>query len=228
MTELAKSLLKVQQEAPKLQASAVNPHFKNRYVPLEELLEKVLPLLNDNNLVLAQVPAHIDGAPALRSTITHAETGEELSGITPLILDKPTMQGYGSANTYARRFAVMSMLGLVADKDDDGAAASPAREAQPSAGEKPVLAGTAKQIGMNVQLLDRAFPEHPGEGRTWQDEAVAHIRDRYEKESVRDLSEAEAVALNDWLEGRFNEAMSNQNIPFDPDSPADAEVKASA
>ena len=36
---------------------------------------------------------------------------------------KEDAQAQGSAITYARRYALMSMLGLVADTDDDGEAA---------------------------------------------------------------------------------------------------------
>ena len=38
-------------------------------------------------------------------------------------MGKDDAQGYGSAMTYARRYAIMGMLGLVADADDDGNAA---------------------------------------------------------------------------------------------------------
>ena len=41
-----------------------------------------------------------------------------------LVMSRDDAQGYGSAMTYARRYAIMGMLGLVADADDDGNAAS--------------------------------------------------------------------------------------------------------
>lgn len=222
MSALAKALLMVQQEAPKLQESGVNPHFHSKFVPLEKVMETVLPILNAHQLVLVQTPAHIDGTPALRTSITHTETGEEVSGLMPLAIDKPTPQAQGSALTYAKRYAVMSMLCLVGDKDDDGEAASaPARQSQAadsapvSAHDKPVQKGTATQIGLNIKLLDKAFPEHPGDNRTWADEAKTYVKDRFEKDSVADLSEAQAVELNDWLENKFQEAQRDMSVPFE-------------
>jgi hypothetical protein len=45
----------------------------------------------------------------------------------PLLLAKSDPQGQGSAITYARRYALMAVLGLVADEDDDGNKASAAK-----------------------------------------------------------------------------------------------------
>src|SRR3990167_3674296 len=60
-------LLAAQKEMPALQKSAINPHFKNRYVPLEELLQTVVPILNKHNFVLLQMPCQSGGdmTPAL-------------------------------------------------------------------------------------------------------------------------------------------------------------------
>ena len=44
-----------------------------------------------------------------------------------LHMAKEDAQGYGAAMTYARRYAIMGMLGLVADADDDGNATSALR-----------------------------------------------------------------------------------------------------
>jgi hypothetical protein len=46
---------------------------------------------------------------------------------------KSDPQGQGAAITYARRFAYMAVLGLVADADDDGQAATRAKQAEPKA-----------------------------------------------------------------------------------------------
>lgn len=122
--ELAKALLAVQQEAPAIQSDGINPHFKSRYVTLESLMRSILPVLNKHGVVLIQSPTS-DGT--LLTTLVHAETGEERGGSIPLMLSKDDAQGQGSAITYARRYALMSMLGLVADEDDDGNQASRSR-----------------------------------------------------------------------------------------------------
>jgi hypothetical protein len=131
---LAKSLHAFQSKAPSIQKDGVNPHFKNRYVTLEALIEAVLPTLNQCGLVLSQSPAFgPNGEPALTTRITHMPTGETLESTMPLLVGKSDPQGLGSAITYARRYSLMAMLGLVADEDDDGNRASrvaPAGEAR--------------------------------------------------------------------------------------------------
>lgn len=130
-SSLNAALLSVQQNIPQLTRDSINPHYKNKYVSLDSLMPQILPLLNDNWLVLSQLPTHIDGAPALTTRITHAPTGEFVEATMPLILDKQNSQGQGSAITYARRYQLLSMLGLVADVDDDGAQASTREVALP-------------------------------------------------------------------------------------------------
>lgn len=104
---------------------AKNPHFKNTYITLGALLEKVLPALAEKGVLLSQIPVEINGAPALTTLFIHPASDTQLGGSVPLMLERDNPQGLGSAITYARRYALMSMLGLVADEDDDGQAASP-------------------------------------------------------------------------------------------------------
>ena len=121
---LAKALHAVQKEAPKLQKDSINPHFKNKYVGLDSLVPVVLPIANKHGLVILQPPSTVDGAPALTTRLIHAASGESIEYTMPLLLDKQNSQGLGSAITYARRYSLMAVLGLVADEDDDGQAAS--------------------------------------------------------------------------------------------------------
>ena len=112
-------LLAAQKEMPALQKSAINPHFKNRYVPLEELLQTVVPILNKHNFVLLQMPdIGGSGQPCLSYELRHA-SGERLGSTMPLLCAKDAPQAQGSAITYARRYSLMALLGLSADVDDD-------------------------------------------------------------------------------------------------------------
>lgn len=100
------------------------------YATLGNVLEKLRPVLIENGLYVEQMPDFSGPNPALRTRIVHAESGEYSEAHTPLILDKQTMQGVGSAITYARRYALVSAFGLDADDDDDGNAASGAQSAE--------------------------------------------------------------------------------------------------
>lgn len=127
--QLAKGLLAIQKEAAELdlRKDSTNPHFKNNFLSLKGLTDKIVPLLNKHGFVLLQSPSHIAGAqpePALTTILMHSATGYSVEATMPLVLDKDNPQGQGSAITYARRYALMAMLGLVAEEDDDGQSAS--------------------------------------------------------------------------------------------------------
>jgi hypothetical protein len=100
-------------------------------------MSAVVPQLNECGLIVTQLPTAIlvDGrpSPALRTRITHAESGEHLEDVM-LLMGKEDPQGQGSAITYARRYSLMAMLGLVADEDDDGNKASMTINPKPSSG----------------------------------------------------------------------------------------------
>lgn len=125
MSELAKALLAFQADPPRLVHDAENPHFRSKFVSLHGLMDAVLPRLNAQGVIVMQLPTVVDGfGPALRTVLTHAETGESVEDVMPLQAQKNDPQGQGSALTYARRYALMAALGLVADEDDDGNASS--------------------------------------------------------------------------------------------------------
>jgi hypothetical protein len=122
--DLHTAVLKLQSEIGTLQKNAINPHFKSRYISLENLVEAVQPLLTKHGLIWHCYPSHYDGSPILVYTLTHAESGEGMGAEMPLLLDKQNAQGLGSAITYARRYALCAVLNIVADVDDDGNKAS--------------------------------------------------------------------------------------------------------
>lgn len=124
-TSLAKAILAVQAEAPTLPKDKTNPHFGSKFTGLETITEKIGPILQKHGLIWMTFPGRDhDGQPALRYSLTHAESGETDGDTMPLLLGKGDMQSFGSAVTYARRYALCAVLGLVADEDDDGNAAA--------------------------------------------------------------------------------------------------------
>lgn len=140
------ALLAFQAEAPTLPKNATNPHFKSKFTSLDTIVEVVRPLLAKHGLVWTAFPSRDQsGEPALRYALTHAASGESISGTMPLLLTKQDPQGQGSAITYARRYSICAVLNLIADEDDDGSHASSgttrqAAKPKPSAEELLVLA----------------------------------------------------------------------------------------
>ena len=123
-TPVYDALAKVQEDVPDLVKDGTNPHFGSKFISLPTLLDQVLPVFRKHDLMLLQPPTNIGGTPALTTLIVSTKTGATLSFTTPLIMAKADAQGHGGAITYMRRYALMSLLGLVADEDDDGNSAS--------------------------------------------------------------------------------------------------------
>jgi hypothetical protein len=103
--------------------NAVNPHFKNRYASLDAILDAARPVLHKHGLALSQEPIFDDGKAGVVTRIIHSG-GESRESTLLLPLRDQSAQGVGSALTYARRYAVSSVLGIAADDDDDGQQAS--------------------------------------------------------------------------------------------------------
>ena len=99
----------------RLKKDASNPFFKSKYADLNSVIEATDFALEEVGLVYVD---RIDNMNLI-SEIIDFESGESIVNNTPLILTKNDMQQLGSAITYARRYARMSMCGLMA-VDDDG------------------------------------------------------------------------------------------------------------
>lgn len=111
-------LLKFQEQGITIEKDGVNPHFKNRYSTLNEVLGKVKEPLAKLGILVVQFPVK-DG---LETRLVDTESGDELISLTPYT-GVADMQKLGGAITYARRYALIAMLGLE-DEDDDGNTAS--------------------------------------------------------------------------------------------------------
>ncbi len=127
--ELAKALLGFQSEAIDIKKSADNPFFHSKYAPLDEIIPAIRAAIKKHGLVYMQVPTAED---TLVTIVCHVETGQSISGSIKLKPKDNSPQAQGSAITYARRYALVSMLGLNTEGDDDGnAASSPSKPSQP-------------------------------------------------------------------------------------------------
>ena len=113
-----KKLLEFQKLGITIKKGERNPHFKNTYANLNEVLDKVTKPLNEMGVVIIQTP-DTDG---LRTTLIDTEDDTQVQGFLPFLgASKP--QEVGSNLTYYRRYSLVTMLGLE-DEDDDGNKAS--------------------------------------------------------------------------------------------------------
>ena len=139
ITQLAKAMLAVQKQLTPATKDATNPYTRSRYATLNAVMDVCKTALLDNGIWLTQITVPSEpGTIALLTKLTHAETGQYQASVTVLPLQKPDCQGAGSAITYARRYALTAMLGIVTEDDDDGESAKlPPRPTRPMPSPQP-------------------------------------------------------------------------------------------
>jgi hypothetical protein len=92
-----------------------NPHFKSKYATIEGVLESIAEPLKQSGLSFTQI---VD-MDHVKTVISEIDGEDKIECKVPLILSKNDMQGLGSAITYARRYGLVAMLGII-QEDDDG------------------------------------------------------------------------------------------------------------
>lgn len=135
INELVTALVSAQAEFSAVPKGSVNPFFNSKYAGLPEVVEHTTPVLTKHGLSVMQFVTFIEGyGDALTTYVAHT-SGQYIADTMPLHLPKNDPQGQGSAITYARRYAYMAALGIVADNDDDGNAASGGNYSKPQQGQ---------------------------------------------------------------------------------------------
>lgn len=124
ISNLAKAMLKVQHALAPATKDGENPYAKSKYATLASVMAVCRQPLCENGIWLAQYPVpSCDGHIGLLTRLVHTESGEFQETILNMPLTKNDAQGVGSALTYARRYAICTILGIVTE-DDDGNGAS--------------------------------------------------------------------------------------------------------
>lgn len=116
---LAEALAKAQGELKNPAFDSQNPHFRSRYASLAAVRDATIPVLSKHGLSVSQLPLCEDGRAGCETVLMHS-SGEYMSTSIMLPVERPTAHGVGSALTYARRYALMAIVGVVGDDDDDG------------------------------------------------------------------------------------------------------------
>lgn len=162
MGELAKAMVKVQRALAPVCKDAENPFVKSRYATLNAVIEACRDALIAQAVWVVQVPVAVEaGHLGLMTKLVHGESGQWQSSLMVMPLPKNDPQGYGSALTYARRYGLATLVGLVSETDDDGEASMPTRnrakaadKSKPPATVQPeALAGLPKIDGIDYQTV---------------------------------------------------------------------------
>lgn len=152
--KIADALAKAQSEFPEIRkdrtatitSARTGKSHSYRYADLTAVLNAVRPVLNKHGIAICDSASlHLDapqqsadggmqprrGQVAVRCRLLHV-SGEWLSATLAMPTDS-TPQSIGSAITYARRYALCALVGVLAEDDDDAAQAASATVAAPPA-----------------------------------------------------------------------------------------------
>lgn len=123
--ELAQAFLKAKMRMGGAKKNAKSNLHK--YANLLAIYEAVEEALHEQNIFIwhfAEVLYNNGGSDSesvLHTRLIHAPSGQFIQDTRPLKSEKPGNQAMGSANTYMRRYAVLSLCALETE-DDDGEA----------------------------------------------------------------------------------------------------------
>lgn len=148
---------------PKLEGAkkdASNPAFKRDgkalgYATLSSVIDALEPL-KEHGLWFIQVSHERDNGACFETIVIHGPSAETMSLGTMFVpADKNNAHGFGSAQSYCRRYGLMAAFGLAAEDDDGNAAAKapPAPKQEPQRKAKPTAAITDQQIDQMKALI---------------------------------------------------------------------------
>lgn len=139
----------------------VNPAFKSKYADLSSVWAACREALYDNGLSVQQFPGEmVDGRLTLTTQLTH-KSGEWMRSTLSIPLTKADAQGYGSAVTYARRYALAAVVGVCPEDDDGNAASRPAGRNDPVNADRITerqegdLRALAEEVGADLPKFEK-------------------------------------------------------------------------
>lgn len=204
----AEAFVKLQAAIKPAVKDATNPAFRSKYADLSAVWEAVRGPLAETGFSVIQSPDFEGQDVWLKTTVLH-KSGEKMEGRYPLRPTKQDPQGFGSALTYAKRYSLAAMLGVVADDDDDGNAAS---------APAPKQAPTQRDTIHNSPTMKQQDPDIEEGVRNWCDKekhflnncvTVADVT-QWKELRANELDRLKKKALSAWSDlTRYAEARIN-------------------
>jgi hypothetical protein len=194
--ELITALTAFQGKMTAVKKDSINPFYKSKYASLDTIWETIRKPLTDNGLSIAQTMNLIEDKSVLETTLYHT-SGEWISGVQLVNPVKDDPQALGSAISYARRYSLSALLGIVADEDDD------AETATPKAKEKPISTGGETSKKSETPDITPAQTKKiyatAKEKQLSPEEAKAYIKKTFNKNSTKELTKDEASTMIEFL-----------------------------
>lgn len=190
-----------------VELNATNPHFKNKYATLSEVINKSKPVLSAVGLGFTQVPYAVEGTFFIDTILFDAEKPEDQIKSTVDINRDNNPQKLGSTLTYYKRYCLCAMLGISEMEDDDGNAGAkePERKTQP---QKPKIATYQDYINGCDFFLDNK--KTVAEFDTWIAGKEAEINKSTESEKIRSY----ANQIKQALQANEYAAQNKEDLPL--------------
>ncbi len=151
---LAAAMVKAQAAMGSAKRDASNPFFKSKYADLASVREACIPALNANGLCVIQFARGTADGVEVETLLAHI-SGEWVSDTLAVPVTKNDAQGFGSAITYARRYA-LAAIPCLATEDDDGNAAAASVQNRPKQQQSPKAKQPAKEELLSKGMINLA------------------------------------------------------------------------
>ncbi|MFG1411448.1 ERF family protein [Xanthobacter sp. VTT E-85241] len=199
MKNIAAALLKVQHDLDPVKKGKKG--HNNKYADLPAVLDEAISTCNTHGIVVLQPiqPASRENHARVETILLHADSGEMVTGAAEVPWRSESKmndaQSYGSAVTYARRYSLVSALGISTEDDDGQSAHARPAKTQPTTpaprGELSLEEKTAKAIHQARTLVEMK-PADPALMKAYREENAKVIeRCRAYPEAAQILEDGE-------------------------------------
>lgn len=161
--------------------SATNPHFKSKYADLGAVIDAIKPALIKHGLFFTQRCQPAEDGVSVETVLHHSGGEKESLGTLYVPANKRDPQGFGSALTYARRYALQTAFGVPTEDDDGNAATASAPRATAAANRPVPIEDSQRDL---IQQLA------PAAGKT-----VQGICEAYRVGSLKELTYSQADSI---------------------------------
>lgn len=120
--EISKAIHLAQGKMPKASKEAKGYQYK--YTRLEDYWDACRDVLQENNLIVIQFPEYVDDHVAVTTRVEHT-SGQFYESTMKLPVTKKDPKEIGALITYAKKYGLSSMLGIVGSEEDPDAETAP-------------------------------------------------------------------------------------------------------
>lgn len=157
---IAAALVACRKDLKQPTKTATNPFLKNKYVPLEGIINAIDAVAPKHGLTYTQWALNDDHARTGVQTLLMHDSGEFIE-YDPHFMGSMTADAFkpqeaGSVITYGRRYQLAAIFGLASDEDDDGNQSSGVTQSRANTQK---VGKAAKVSKVNLEIIKDLFKE---------------------------------------------------------------------